>query len=345
VDLYTVNPLTDPRWESFVGSHPSATVFHQRGWLEALAATYGYEPIAFCDSSSGEPLRSAVVFCDVSSWVTGTRLVSLPFSDHCTPLVSNAAEFDLIVHHLRTKIAEGKYRYIEFRAELPFGSANSGLRESVSFWLHLLDLQNDLSQIFRKFHPDCIQRKIKRAERERLSCDIDRSEESIQQFYDLLVRTRKRHRLLPQPVAWLKNLARSLGNSLTIRIAKRRGIPIAGLLSLRHEDTVVYKYGCSDERFHNLGAVPFLFWNLIQESKETGAKQLDFGRSDLDQPSLILFKERFGAKPQSLTYYRLSSSRELAKTSAIAPMLQRCIPYIPDVLVGAAGRIAYRHVG
>ena len=345
MDVYTVNPLTDPRWETFVTCHPRASVFHQRGWLAALAETYGYEPVAWCGTSADQQLSSGIVFCQVSSWITGTRLVSLPFSDHCDPLVGDAAEFDFLLGHLQQQSAKRKYKYIEVRALKPLVTPSSGLRETASFCFHMLDLRDDLSRIFHGFHKDCVQRKIRRAEREQLSCETGTSEESIQQFYRLLVRTRKRHNLLPQPLAWFRNLARLMGDRLTIRIAKKGGIPIAGLLSMRHRETVVYKYGCSDERFHNLGAVPFLFWNLIEESKAAGAEQLDFGRSDWDQQSLISFKDRFGAVRSTLNYFRLSRVNESSKTSLIAPMIQRWVPHMPDTVLCMAGSIAYRHVG
>jgi hypothetical protein len=322
-----------------------ASVFHQTAWLGTLARTYGYEPVAWCGTASNRQLSSAFVFCRVSSWITGTRLVSLPFSDYCDPLVGDVEEFDSIFGHLRAQSGERKYKYIEVRPLSPFATLNSGLRESASFCLHTLDLRKDLSQIFRGFHEDCIQRKVRRAQREKLSCEIGTSDELIRHFYRLLVRTRKRHNQLPQPFAWFKNLARSMGDRLRIRIAKKDGTPIAGLLSLRHRETVVYKYGCSDERFHKLGGVPFLFWDLIQDSKSSGAEQLDFGRSDWSQPSLILFKDRFGAERRSLSYFRLSDGRALSQASRFAPIVQAWIPRVPDALLCMAGRVAYRHVG
>ena len=65
-----------------------------------------------------------------------------------------------------------------------------------------------------------------------------------------------------------------------IRLARKGGVPIAAILSLKHRRTVVYKYGCSDEKFHHLAGMPFLFWKLIEESKDAGAEQIDFGRTD-----------------------------------------------------------------
>src|ERR1700694_92136 len=82
-----VDPLSDPRWSQLVGGDSRATVFHSPGWLLALRETYGYEPIVLTTSPPSQPLANGVVFCRIKSWFTGSRLVSLPFSDHCEPLV------------------------------------------------------------------------------------------------------------------------------------------------------------------------------------------------------------------------------------------------------------------
>ena len=85
-----IEPLKDLRWEPFLARHPRASVFHSSAWLAALHRTYGFQPIAYTTSSAGEDLENAMVFCRVESWLTGRRLVSLPFSDHCEPLVDRS---------------------------------------------------------------------------------------------------------------------------------------------------------------------------------------------------------------------------------------------------------------
>ena len=84
-----IQPLTDPRWAELVKRHPRSSVFHTREWLEALHRTYGYEPVAMT-TCSPDALTNAVVFCRVESRLTGRRLVSLPFSDHCELLVEDS---------------------------------------------------------------------------------------------------------------------------------------------------------------------------------------------------------------------------------------------------------------
>ncbi len=91
-NIQSINPLSDNRWDDQVGRRPQASAFHQRGWLEALARTYGYEPLVLTSAPGGEALNDGVVLCRVSSWITGTRFVSLPFADHCEPLLGDPAE-------------------------------------------------------------------------------------------------------------------------------------------------------------------------------------------------------------------------------------------------------------
>ena len=69
---------------------------------------------------------------------------------------------------------------------------------------------------------------------------------------------------------------------------------MAGMLTLRHGDTLVYKYGCSNRSFNNLGGMHLLYWQAIQEAKAAGLRRFDFGRTDIDQQGLITFKKRWG---------------------------------------------------
>lgn len=67
VNIQVVNPLLDRRWDELVARHPRASAFHQRGWLEALARTYNYEPLVLTSTPAGQPLREGIALCRVSS--------------------------------------------------------------------------------------------------------------------------------------------------------------------------------------------------------------------------------------------------------------------------------------
>jgi hypothetical protein len=118
------------------------------------------------------------------------------------------------------------------------------------------------------------------------------------------------------------------------------------LLTLRHRSSVVYKYGCSDQRFHHIGGMPFLFWRLIEQSKASGANAIDLGRSDIDNPGLITFKDRLGARKQLIRYFRYSpfGKTGMASASDFQPFRQICT-ILPDAVLRSAGRILYKHLG
>jgi len=81
--VYTLDPLQDSRWAELIARHPQASVFHTMAWLQTLRRTYGYQPTVFTTTGPESALDNGIVFCQVRSWLTGRRLVSLPFSDHC----------------------------------------------------------------------------------------------------------------------------------------------------------------------------------------------------------------------------------------------------------------------
>jgi CelD/BcsL family acetyltransferase involved in cellulose biosynthesis len=343
--VHVLDPVQDPRWTELLGRHPAASAFHAPGWLEALRRTYGYEPVALTTSPPGGALENGLAYCRVRSWLTGRRMVSLPFSDHCQPLVDTPDQLAELAAAWRRDADRSRCRYVELRP-LSLGAASElGLGETASYAFHMVDLRADLETTFRRFHKDSIQRRIRHAEREGLGYEVGRTAALVDKFYGLLLLTRQRFGLPPQPRSWFQNLAGLLGDGLQIHVASKDGQPVAAILTVRHGRTLVYKYGCSDTRFNNLGGTPLLFWRAIQAAKAEGAEELDLGRSDWDNPGLITFKSRWGAAQSTLTYYRYPAAvRGESRTSWMArltPLSSR----VPAALQPAMGRLLYRHLG
>jgi Acetyltransferase (GNAT) domain len=346
--VYRLDPVQDVRWEPFLEWHPDASVFHSRPWLQTLQQSYGYQPVAYTTSSPDQPLQNALVFCRVRSWLTGSRLVSLPFSDHAQPLVNNAVALAEILGHLQTLRARESWRYIEIRPRtLQGGPTNLGLdaTASESFVWQRVDLHPEPDRIFAGFHKSCVQRKIRRAERDGVTCVEGRSSELLNDFYQLSILTRRRHGLPPQPLSWFRNLLHCLGNLALIRVAFYRCEPIAAILTLCFKNSLTYKYGCSDERFHNLGAMPLLFWKAIEAGKQGGVTEFDLGRSEIDNPGLIHFKENFGAESSLLQYYRLPARAMQPRASWGARIARDVFARMPGSLLTATSRLLYRHLG
>ena len=339
--VHVLDPLTDTRWDAFLDQHLLASVFHSRGWLDALKRTYGYEPFVLTTSAQG-PLENGLALCRVSTWLS-RRLVSLPFSDYCEPLVDRPEDLSAMLEFLAGEMERQRWRSLELR---PRQIVPEGLAKGARYCLHTLDLTRPAEQLFSSFHASSTQRAIRRAEREGLSYEAGTSEELLSAFYTLLRLTRRRHGLPPQPLAWFRNLVASIGDRLTIHLASKDGRPVAGILTLSFKKTMVYKYGGSDAAYHPMGGMPFLFWRAIQGAKAQGFDTLDLGRSDLDQPGLIAFKDHLGAARSELTYYTRPALRQAeGHADPLARLARRVVPLLPDAALDLTGRLLYRHLG
>jgi hypothetical protein len=343
--VYAIDPLRDPRWPEFLQASPRASVFHTEGWLDALRRTYGYEPVVYTTSSPASQLANGWAFCRIRSWLTGDRAVSLPFSDHCDPLVDTLEHLIELSRALRREREKNGWDYIELRP-IVSEPAPQGFESSETFFLHKLDLRPHRAEIFRGFHKSSTQRKIKRAEKEGLVWESGVSERLQSQFYKLLSLTRRRHFLPPQPRAWFSNLIRCMGNQLRIWVASRCGIPIASILTLQFRNTVVYKYGGADQRFFNLGGLQMLLWRAIEQASEQGFKTFDLGRSDREDHGLIVFKDRLGANRSPISYFRNPpESRRSLVRPASSQIGKKVISCIPAPVLAVGGRLLYRHFG
>jgi CelD/BcsL family acetyltransferase involved in cellulose biosynthesis len=354
-----IAPLRDSRWEPFLEKHPRASVFHSSSWLEALRRTYGFEPVAYTTSGAGEELENAMVFCRVESWLTGRRLVSLPFSDHCEPLVdrsigrSNGKNEDqeALMAALMREVKDERLSYLEIRPLEPCDLATSLPRTDVTYAFHQLDLWPSIDTIFSRFHKSSTQRKIRRAEREGLSYREGSTPDLLDDFFRLFTLSRKRQGLAPQSKKWFANLMECFGGALKVRVACKDNAAIAAMITLRHKDTLTYKYGCSDPRFNHLGSMHLLFWNAIQEAKFSGLRFLDFGRCDAGQQGLITFKNRWGAMQSVLTYSRYGAAQksthlfDLYSSRWKSRAAKFALRHISPAILPTIGRIMYQHIG
>ena len=346
---YELDPINDPRWAEFVRTHPKSSVFHSVGWLEALRRTYAYKPAFITTATTNEPLKNGIVFCRIESWLTGDRLVALPFSDHCQPLCDSAEEFVLLIRALQHSLHPGNWKYLEIRPideQIGRLGEQTGFSASARYFLHILDLRPQLNEIFRGLDKDSVQRRVLRAERAGLAQGCGQSSEFLKDFYELFVLARRRHSLPPAPHSWFRNLIECLGTAVEIRVAYFKETPVSAILTLRFNNVVYYKYGGSKAQFNNLGATPWLLWNAVAEAKSHGALSFDLGRTETDNPGLLAFKNHWVSNPIHMDYWRYPGGiSRLVSDSFPSRLAKRVFSLMPGRLLKATGRMLYPHIG
>lgn len=345
--IRTLDPLTDPRWRELLRRDARASAFHTPEWLEALRRTYGFVPVAYTTEGDRDELRSAIPFCAVASWLTGRRLVSLPFSDHCEPLVDGPARLAEILEGVAAGAQGSGWKYIQLRPRGGAAAGARGFQQGESNYHHTLDLRGDLDTIWKGIKTDN-RTAIRKAERSGLRHVVGRDASFVRAYFALHVMTRSTQGVPPQPFAWFQNLARCLGDMLDIDLLLQDGTPIAGMVTILFQGQLMCKYTASDRARDRTGLGKSLLWHSVRRAKERGATSLDWGRCEPGDVGLAEYKERWGARRSELSYLRFPATpidRAVAdRPRWAAGAAKSIIPRLPPSLLTMAGRLAYRHV-
>jgi len=251
---------------------------------------------------------------------------------------------DLLVY-MRQYVDSDIWKYVEIRPISCQPGGQTGLVANSAYSFHRLDLRKSANALFHSFHKDCIQRKVRRAERESLQYEEGASETLLQKFYELLIITRRRQCLPAQPLSWFRGLIAAFGEDLKIRVASKDDLPVASILTLTHKKSMVYKYGCSDASFHRLGGVVFLFWTAIQDAQAMGCEEFEMGRSVNSNLGLISFKDHWGTVSTQINYWTYPQRRVSILEGQQINALRRLVPFTPIVALKIAGKLLYRHAG
>jgi lipid II:glycine glycyltransferase (peptidoglycan interpeptide bridge formation enzyme) len=172
---------------------------------------------------------------------------------------------------------------------------------------------------------------------------IGRSSDDLETFYRLHLETRRRQGVPVQPKRFLQSLwthviAEGLG---FLVLAQLRGRPIAGALFLSWNGNLIYKFGASDPRFWELRPNNLVMWAAINWGCEQGYRQLDFGRSELENRGLRDFKSRWGAQELLLMYAHLPPERPSSVPHLVAQAMAKVIRSSPPIVCRVTGELLY----
>lgn len=339
-----INPLTVENWNNLVATLPGYSFFHTANWADVLSRSYDYKPFYLCKKTNST-LESLMPIMEVASMLTGTRGVSLPFSDACPLPVSNKDEFQKLFNHAVDFGKKRKWKYLELR-----GGDEYLIREKPStvFWGHALDLSCGSEKLFSGLR-NSTQRNIRKAKSANVDVSISQSLDAVKEFCRLNVMTRKEHGLPPQPYNFFRNLHKQVidQNMGFVATASIGNHVIAANVYLHFGNEVIYKYGASDKKYQHLRANNLVMWEAINWSCDSGLKAMNFGRTEPEHKGLMQFKDGWGAKTYKITYYRynLEGGTFVGVSETINPAIKNIFSNLPKPILRILGNFLYRHIG
>lgn len=338
-----IDPFLDPGYAELVATGQGAEIFHDLLWLKLLRDEYGYE-IGACAVRRDEKIEAAIPFAKIKSRLTGNRLVALPFSDHCPPVLAADAELEALGMLGDTLAAHAEESRLDLTVHAALPSVPAG-HVKERFVRHLLTLPTDPDEAERNTSKN-FRQAARKAGRAGLVVEKRTDAEGLDIFYRLHLETRRRLGVPTQPKSFIDRFAGLFDAGRGgVWMVLDEGEPIAAAVYLTHGSLVTYKYGASSadglaKRPNNL-----LMLTVIREHAERGFKTFDFGRTDLDNEGLRHFKRSLGAEEVPLAYTYLTEPAPLGEPSLKERVMATTIRRSPAVVGRLAGQMLYRHVG
>jgi hypothetical protein len=338
----------DSAVRDLLSSLDKATVYHTPEWRDVLISTYAYKPF-YIGYFEDDALTALLPVMLVKSWLTGRRLVSLPFANTCGP-VGREDHVGPLLEKALDLFREQGATALEIRTQADLNPVDDKRFTGLSYFItSVVRLDGDPTRVWKSFKDRNVRTEVRQAEKKGVEVHPASSESDLKQFYSLFAATRLGHGVPPQPFKFFRNLWHHLWpDSMDLLMATHKGCNVGALITLSRGSTLSAAYIGSDVAYRSYRVHQVLFWKAMEMGCSRGFKSFDFLRTPKSSETLRYFKQRWNAREIDLNYLyypevrgTASTVEETAKYRLMTTLLRRSPVFMGRLL----GRALYRHLG
>ncbi|MEW6213677.1 MAG: GNAT family N-acetyltransferase [Nitrospirota bacterium] len=339
VKLITIEDA--PVWDSYVYSHPRATLYHLSSWKDIIENAYGHKTYYLmatedCLKQEAEnknhsdrkryypnpSLRKTVgilPLVHLKHFIFGDSLISIPFFDLGGILANDEYVERLLVSEAMRLGQKLKVDTIELRQGEPLSWLNLTSFDQLAYNLHLaasncsfqvrshkvrmiLDLPESSDLLMKSFKSK-LRSQVLKSMKDGLTARIGHIDQ-LEQFYHIFAINM---RDLGSPVHSKKlmlNVLSTFPAKSKIVIIYKDGNPLACSLMIDFQGALKNPWASALRKYSRLSPNMLLYWTMLEYACNNGLTSFDFGRSSPNEGT-YKFKEQWGAQPSSLHWYYL----------------------------------------
>lgn len=323
----------EQRWDSYVASHATGSVFHTSDIVRVFEATPGYEPFAMAALNDDDEIVALIVAARITT-VSG---LASSFSSrsifYAEPICNPTPEGYLALQQLmqrHDRQNSSRTLFAEIRPLHHHGENREVLESSgyvyKDYLNYIVDTTPDVDTLWSKLSKSC-RKKINRSINRGVTVEVDNSHDGIDVTYDLVSESYRRSKVpLADKNLFHAALEQFPEGVVQNRIARFEDRPVAGGIGLVNGDRFFAWYGGS-VRVSSLAPFDFLTWDEIRWSSEQGLKYYDFGGAGPpdEEYGPRDFKAKFGGDLVSYGRYRRVFSAAKLAIAEKGYQLLRCL--------------------
>ena len=303
-DNYSVNVSIlrasgEPDWQAYINSHPDASIYHTLEWRDILYNEYRFEPMYLMAIERDRVVGVLPMF--LVNNLSGKKLISLPFSIYGGALFNSSDIFSALMNKAKLLMVETKAEYIQLRCFSRLEKElveDAGLCDSNTYLNFMVKLEKGPESIWDGLKN---RKEIRKAERAGLSVVVTDDVESLGEFYQLQLITRKRHGLPTPSLNYYKTFF--VHDFSKIVLVKKCDKTISSGIFFSFKGKLIYVLGASDMSYQQYRPNDLMIWNIIKWGCDRGFKELDLGPTFFEEKGVLQFKEKWAGEKKIVKRY------------------------------------------
>lgn len=294
-DLDDANEVA--RLDAWVTGHEGGLPFHRPKWLKAIEAGTGQEAHCLIAEITGE-IAAILPFHVVHSPLFGRALVSSGFAVGGGILSGSPAA----TRRLAATICDLAERWSAPTVELRGGSLPGGnwieKRDAHANFCKALqaDDEVELLAIPRKQRAE-----VRKGLENGLTIETGRGQRDLDWHYAIFAESVRNLGTPVFPKSLMASAVDAFGDEADILTVLHDARPVASVLSLYHNGTVMPYWGGGVWDARRLRANDVMYYALMNHARKKGCTHFDFGRSKTDSGAYH-FKKNWGFEPEPMAY-------------------------------------------
>ncbi len=125
---------------------------------------------------------------------------------------------------------------------------------------------------------------------------VEKNEEGLDEFYDLMKETGKRDGFIIRSKDYFATILKKFPDNAKVYIAYYENTPISAIMPILYGDKMWYLYGASSNNHRNLMSTYLLQWEMIKVALKNSCNEYDFRGVSMEngEDGLYRFKKGFG---------------------------------------------------
>jgi serine/alanine adding enzyme len=284
------------KWDAFVLSHTSGSIFLQYDWKQVFEKTYGNRCYYLLAEEKETPV-GVLPLVFKNSRIFGKFLVSLPYfdsagtctyrDDACAALLSKAAEV----------ARQTKADYIELRHTRKVFPDLPSKEGKVTM---MLELPSDADRLWSDLRAK-VRNQVRKAYREELSVASGKGE-LLDDFFSIYTKNMRDLGSPSHRKQFFQYICEFFPEAVRIFSVRRGETPLAAGFTLASRDTLTIPWASALREHNSKCPNMLLYWSILKYASERGFLRFCFGRSTPGEGT-YLFKRQWGAYPVQLYWH------------------------------------------